>query len=429
MKWLSIIALLLLTGSAVEAKPSVELTEDNFRETISSAKLVNVNFYVHWCHFSRMLAPVWEATAVKMDSNNDVVFARVDCDHPKAKALCGTYNVNKYPTMRTFMDGILLKREYRKERTVDAISSYTSLLLENPVHPVHSIQEYEDAIKDHNNVITAVVQDLNGPVVKFMGELAKTLRDDCYFVVSEDKDNQIKTKLGVDQTLMDAFVYTTLHDKEVIHPMTQAAEDVKAKVRDFCDPLVRKLTFDRAEEYTERGLPFFILFHAPEDKDSVEKFYKQLNENFQDERKRFLFLTADAQQFSHPLHHIGRTSSDVPIIALDSFKHMYRLEFEDFLDIAKLKQFFDDFQSGAAHERWHQNESQLVKEQLEAHRRAAGGADHKGAAAPEIPDSPDNKREEFKPVEKKIDPVAESAFKKLEPRANRYSFKYNHDEL
>ena len=35
------------------------------------------------------------------------------------------------------------------------------------------------------------------------------------------------------------------------------------------------------------------------------------------------FLTADGLKFTHPLHHLGKTSKDLPVLAIDSFQHMY----------------------------------------------------------------------------------------------------------
>lgn len=35
------------------------------------------------------------------------------------------------------------------------------------------------------------------------------------------------------------------------------------------------------------------------------------------------FLTADGIQFAHPLHHLGKSKKDLPLIAIDSFRHMY----------------------------------------------------------------------------------------------------------
>lgn len=34
-------------------------------------------------------------------------------------------------------------------------------------------------------------------------------------------------------------------------------------------------------------------------------------------------LTADGVKFSHPLYHLGKTSNDLPVVAIDSFRHMY----------------------------------------------------------------------------------------------------------
>jgi len=34
-------------------------------------------------------------------------------------------------------------------------------------------------------------------------------------------------------------------------------------------------------------------------------------------------LTADGLKFTHPLHHIGKTVNDLPLLVIDSFRHMY----------------------------------------------------------------------------------------------------------
>lgn len=66
------------------------------------------------------------------------------------------------------------------------------------------------------------------------------------------------------------------------------------------------------------------------------------------------FLTADGHKFAHPLHHLGKSSSDLPLIAIDSFRHMYL--FSDYRDIetpGKLKQFIGDLYSGKLHREFH----------------------------------------------------------------------------
>ena len=49
-------------------------------------------------------------------------------------------------------------------------------------------------------------------------------------------------------------------------------DELSTWAADKCTPLVREITFENAEELTEEGLPFLILFHAPEDNESIKKY-------------------------------------------------------------------------------------------------------------------------------------------------------------
>lgn len=41
-------------------------------------------------------------------------------------------------------------------------------------------------------------------------------------------------------------------------------------------------------------------------------------------------VTADGILFAHPLHHLGKSKQDLPLVAIDSFRHMYVVpNFED----------------------------------------------------------------------------------------------------
>ena len=107
------------------------------------------------------------------------------------------------------------------------------------------------------------------------------------------------------------------------------------------------------KELTEEGLPFLILFHKPDDMDSVKIFEKEVQHQLAHEKSDYdfnknLFLSvfwnvkflvsgsitavhADGHKFSHPLNHLGKSSADLPLLAIDSFRHMYL--FSDFKKI------------------------------------------------------------------------------------------------
>ena len=59
-----------------------------------------------------------------------------------------------------------------------------------------------------------------------------------------------------------------------------------AWVQEKCNPVVREITFENAEELTEEGLPFLILFHNPEDTESVREYNDLVKEQLMGEREQ-----------------------------------------------------------------------------------------------------------------------------------------------
>ena len=100
-------------------------------------------------------------------------------------------------------------------------------------------------------------------------------------------------------------------------------DSVREWAEEHCNPMVREITFENGEELTEEGLPFLIMFHAPDDHDSVREFTEVVKSRLPKERGSVNFITADGHRFAHPLRHLGKTKKDLPVLAFDTFKHMY----------------------------------------------------------------------------------------------------------
>ena len=130
-------------------------------------------------------------------------------------------------------------------------------------------------------------------------------------------------------------------------------ESLKTWSKEKCMALVREITFENAEELTDEGLPFLILFHRADDHQSVALFEKEVAKQLMNERcsfllrfqrKEFFFrsfvsasincLHADGAKFVHPLQHLGKSQSDLPILAIDSFRHMFL--FPDFNEMSSV---------------------------------------------------------------------------------------------
>ena len=74
------------------------------------------------------------------------------------------------------------------------------------------------------------------------------------------------------------------------------------------------------------------------------------------------FLVADGIKFAHPLHHLGKKKEDLPLIAIDSFRHMYLFpKYEDAQIPGKLKEVSAYFSLQICNKEWWNNIRRVAK--------------------------------------------------------------------
>ncbi|XP_015212694.1 endoplasmic reticulum resident protein 44 [Lepisosteus oculatus] len=393
------ITVLLVTWLYTPVRSEITtLDSGNIDETLNNAGVALVNFYADWCRFSQMLHPVFEeASNVVREEFPDpkqVVFARVDCD--QHSDIAQRYRISKYPTLKLFRNGMMMKREYRGQRSVSAIADFIRQQKVDPVRELQSLEEIK-AVDRSKRTIIGYFELKDSDNYRTFEKVANILRDDCVFLAAHGDvskperfsgDNVIYKPPG--ENIPDMVYLGSLTNFDLAYAWAQ----------DKCVPLVREITFENGEELTEEGIPFLILFHMKDDNESLEKFQQEVARQLISEKGSINFLHADCDKFRHPLLHIQKTPADCPVIAIDSFRHMYVFpEFSDLTVPSKLRQFVLDLHSGKLHREFHHGPDPTD---------TTPGQEEKK----EMPSSP-----------------PESSFQKLAPSETRYTILRDRDEL
>jgi len=397
-------------ASSDGTKGAQPLNTGNIDMTLASNELVFINFYAEWCRFSNMLQPIFDEAADKVreifPDAGRVVMAKVDCD--RESTVASRFHITKYPTLKVIVNGQPAKREYRGARTADAFVEFVKKQLEDPIKEFHTLRDLE-MLDDKKRIVIGYFDRRDQPEYHIFRRVATNLKDDCQFHVgfgdAVEAMHPPESNIG---KLLHAATNETGYTKsnpivvfrpdvavsnendETYRGSLSVFDELNIWVQEKCVPLVREITFENAEELTEEGLPFLILFFNPDDVNPVKDYKAIVETQLISEKQNINFLIADGKRFAHPLHHLGKAQSDLPLIAIDSFRHMYLFpNFKDMYQPGKLKAFLQDLYSGKLHREFHYG--------------------------PELSIDQDNNE-----VQQKTSPP-ESAFKKLAPSQNRYT--------
>ncbi|GLV32838.1 Endoplasmic reticulum protein 44 [Carabus blaptoides fortunei] len=373
---------------------AVQLTQQNLDMTLASNELVFINFYAEWCRFSNMLQPIFDEAADKVAAEfpevGKVVMGKVDCD--KENSVATRFHITKYPTLKVIRNGLPTKREYRGQRSAEAFANFIKKQLEDPIKEFKDLRELTD-LESNKRIIIGYFDRRDMPEYNMFRRVATNLKEDCQFHVGFGEASQQMHPPG-----QPIIVFRPDKDRsndldETYMGSMKNFDEMHIWIAEKCVPLVREITFENAEELTEEGLPFLILFHAPDDLDVIKRYNDIVQNELLSEKQNINFLTADGKKFAHPLHHLGKSDKDLPLIAIDSFRHMYL--FSDVKDMetpGKLKDFLQDLYSGKLHHEFHYGASETKTENA-----GQNAGDKKPTNPPE------------------------STFKKLAPSKNRYT--------
>ncbi|KAF8469628.1 hypothetical protein BDZ91DRAFT_720606 [Kalaharituber pfeilii] len=201
---LTLAALLLAApASALYSKsgPVQLLDKKNFdSEILHSEHAAIVEFFAPWCGHCKNLAPHYEKVAKNLKGLAKV--AAVDCDDEKNRPLCGSYDVQGFPTLKIFKPtskkGKPIIEDYQGPRTAKAIADAVVDKIPNHVHRITSAK-LNGFLSKNNETAKAILFTPKGTTSGLYRALAIDFLDSVEFAQIRDKEEEAVRLFGVEK--------------------------------------------------------------------------------------------------------------------------------------------------------------------------------------------------------------------------------------
>lgn len=85
---------------------TIEITAENFEETIEKNDIVVVDFWAEWCGPCKSFSPIYEDVSEKHKDNKEIVFGKIDTE--AQQELAGHFQIRSIPTLMIFREQVVL---------------------------------------------------------------------------------------------------------------------------------------------------------------------------------------------------------------------------------------------------------------------------------------------------------------------------------
>ena len=82
---------------------TIDISSENFEDTISGNDIVLVDFWAEWCGPCKRFGPIYDKTSNEYE---DITFAKLDTE--ANKQLAGQLDIQGIPTLMAFREGVLV---------------------------------------------------------------------------------------------------------------------------------------------------------------------------------------------------------------------------------------------------------------------------------------------------------------------------------
>ncbi|KAL8247596.1 hypothetical protein R6Q59_008812 [Mikania micrantha] len=322
----------------IDESDVVVLKASNFSEFLESNRYVMVEFYATWCGHCQALKPEYAAAATELKAD-EVVLAKVDAG--EETELAQKYNVEGYPTVFLFVDGV--HKPYNGPRNKDAIVSWVQKKIGPGLHNLTTVEEAERVLASESPVVVGFVENLAGPDSEELAAASKQ-EDEVSFYQTSNADVAKLFHINP-QGKRPALVLLKKEDEKVSY---FGGQFTRSEVTEFVYknklPLVIYFTRASASQVFENPIKNqVILFTTLNDTKKFLPMFQEAAKDFMG-KALFVYVPMDEEDAGKPVAEYFGIDGDAPrVIAFTGNEDSRKFFFDGELTLKNIKSFGENF--------------------------------------------------------------------------------------
>ncbi|XP_002740183.1 protein disulfide-isomerase A3-like [Saccoglossus kowalevskii] len=337
----------LLVGLAL-ASDVLELTDDDFEDTVAEQDIILVEFFAPWCGHCKKLAPEYEKAATDLKySDPSVPLAKVDCT--AEKDTCSRYGVSGYPTLKVFRDGEA--SDYNGPRSADGIIDYMKKQAGPTSREAKTVEDIDKLLSGKDLLVVGCFTDDSDAKKEFL-KFAGSERDNYKFVHTGEQAvlDRLGTENGDIVIFRPTHLQSKFEDSKIKFDGTVKSGNLKKFVKENSLGLCGHMTPDNHSQFKK---PLCVVYYDVDYRKNTKgtnywrnrimKVAKKLSD------KKIFFAVANREEFSHEVEANGLTdkSVDLPVVAIVTDEgHKYPMQADFTRDGKALEEFVNDYLDG-----------------------------------------------------------------------------------